>query len=64
MMNNKISLLLLLKRTTDNLPGDIDEVVLQVVYGNSRQPPGDQKSPSQQLRIIEDEEPEEDCLIG
>ncbi|KAJ8942900.1 hypothetical protein NQ314_009875 [Rhamnusium bicolor] len=57
---------LLMKRSSDNLTGDIDEIILQIVYGNSRKPPGDEKSPSQRLMVKseEEEENEEDTLIG
>lgn len=48
---------ILFKRSSDNLPGDIDEVVLQMVYGNSRKPLGDERSPSR--RLIEKLNPEE-----
>ncbi|XP_074042871.1 uncharacterized protein [Leptinotarsa decemlineata] len=63
MSNNRISLALLVKRSSENLYGDIDEVVLQLVYGNTRKPPGDEKSPSQRLMTIADGG-EENILIG
>lgn len=50
--NNKLSLALLIKRSSENLPGDIDEIVLQLVYGNLRKPPGDEKSPNRKLMVI------------
>ncbi|KAK9872264.1 hypothetical protein WA026_017065 [Henosepilachna vigintioctopunctata] len=41
---------LTLKRSSENLPRDvIDDIVLQVVYGNSRRHPGDENSPSQRF---------------
>lgn len=64
LISNNISLILLLKRSTENLPGDIDEIVLQVVYGNMRQPPGDDKSPSKELMVMEAEGSHDDILVG
>lgn len=64
LITNKISLGLLMKRSTEYLTGDIDEVVLQVVYGNMRQPPGDQNSPSVKLMTMQPEEKLEDSLTG
>lgn len=56
---NGISWGLLFKRTAD-LPCSINDVVLQLVYGNMRAPPGSENSPCQKLFIkptSEDEEP-------
>ncbi|KAJ8920579.1 hypothetical protein NQ315_004718 [Exocentrus adspersus] len=53
--SNKLSLALLMKRSSENLTGDIDEVVLQLVYGNSRKPPGDEKSPCRKLTVYPEE---------
>lgn len=53
-----------MKRTSEALSGEIDDVVLQVVYGNSRQPPGDDKSSFKLLMTSEDDETFEDSLIG
>lgn len=50
--NNKLTLAILLKRTGDHLSGNIDDIVLQMVYGNSRKPPGDEKSPAFKLRKV------------
>ncbi|CAG9823404.1 unnamed protein product [Phaedon cochleariae] len=63
---NRVSIALLMKRSSEHLSGEIDEVVLQMVYGNSRKPPGDGKSPSQRLMPKPDnvEEEEENILIG
>lgn len=63
-LSSNLSLGILLKRSTENLPGDIDEIVLQVVFGNKRKPPGDEMSPSQKLITRENEETYEDALIG
>jgi len=50
--NNKLTLAILLKRTGDHLSGNIDDIVLQMVYGNSRKPPGDEKSPAFKLKKV------------
>ncbi|XP_050307499.1 uncharacterized protein LOC126744182 [Anthonomus grandis grandis] len=50
--SNRLSFALLFKRSNENLTGNIDEVVLQMVYGNSRKPPGDDKSPAMKLRKL------------
>ncbi|XP_076270018.1 uncharacterized protein LOC143202402 isoform X1 [Rhynchophorus ferrugineus] len=62
--SNKLSFALLLKRCHDALKGQIDEIVLQMVYGNSRQPPGDEKSPSLRLRKVEAEDDPDKVLLG
>ncbi|KAL1491012.1 hypothetical protein ABEB36_011673 [Hypothenemus hampei] len=49
---SKPSFVLLFKRTNDSLSGNIDDVVLQMVYGNSRQPPGDDNSPALKLKKV------------
>lgn len=64
-LNNRIAMALLMKRSAENLPGDIDEIILQVVYGNSRQPPGDERSASFKLMTkSDDDENEENTMIG
>lgn len=45
----KPSMALLMKRTSENLPNTIDDVVAQMVYGNRRKPPGDENCPYQKL---------------
>lgn len=51
-----------LKRSSDNLPGNvIDDVVLQVVYGNSRKHPGDDDSPSKKFMKTD---PDDRLFIG
>lgn len=47
---------LLLKRSSENLPNNINEVVLQLVYGNRRKAPGDDGSPYQQLLLKKENE--------
>lgn len=49
---NRLTFALLFKRTNAQLAGNIDDIVLQMVYGNSRQPPGDDKSPAFKLRKV------------
>nr|CAI5848239.1 unnamed protein product [Callosobruchus analis] len=63
-LNGRISLALLIKRCSENLPGKIDDLVLQVVYGNSRKPPGDERSPNQKMMTKEEDGDEENILIG
>ncbi|XP_066156103.1 uncharacterized protein [Euwallacea fornicatus] len=50
--NNKLSFALLLKRAGDHLTGNIDDVVLQMAFGNLRRHPGDEKSPAFKLRKL------------
>ncbi|XP_045471841.1 uncharacterized protein LOC123678729 [Harmonia axyridis] len=51
-----------LKRSSENLPGNvIDDVVLQVVYGNSRKHPGDEGSPSKKFLKVD---PDDRTFIG
>ncbi|CAG9862741.1 unnamed protein product [Phyllotreta striolata] len=58
-LHGKFCLALLLKRNGD-LPGDIDDIVLQIVYGNMRKPPGSEFSPCDQLTVkIRDDEDDE-----
>ncbi|KAH1014049.1 hypothetical protein HUJ04_002944 [Dendroctonus ponderosae] len=49
---NRLTFALLFKRTNAHLAGNIDDIVLQMVYGNSRKPPGDHKSPACKLRKV------------
>ncbi|XP_030752429.1 uncharacterized protein LOC115879656 isoform X2 [Sitophilus oryzae] len=63
-VNNKISFALLLRRTNENLSGQIDDIVLQMVYGNCRKPPGDEKSPAFKLRKVEVEDNPDQVLLG
>ncbi|CAG9768426.1 unnamed protein product [Ceutorhynchus assimilis] len=49
MGNNRLTFALVFKRSNENLTGNIDDVVLQLVYGNSRKPPGDDRSPARKL---------------
>ncbi|CAH1109671.1 unnamed protein product [Psylliodes chrysocephalus] len=49
-LNGKFSMALLIKRNGD-LPGDIGDIVLQIVYGNLRKPPGSPNSPCDQLTV-------------
>ncbi|VEN44863.1 unnamed protein product [Callosobruchus maculatus] len=63
-LNGRISLALLIKRCSENLPGKIDELILQVVYGNSRKPPGDERSPNQKMMTKDEDGDEENILIG
>ncbi|CAH1280632.1 unnamed protein product [Diabrotica balteata] len=64
MLNGKVSLAMLVKRSGENLPGEIEDIVLQIVYGNSRAPPGDQNSPCQKLTIKKDNDEDEDNIIS
>lgn len=50
--SNRLTFALLFKRSNESLTGNIDDVVLQMVYGNSRQRPGDDKSPALKLRKV------------
>ncbi|XP_060518186.1 thioredoxin domain-containing protein 3-like isoform X2 [Cylas formicarius] len=67
---NKLSFALLFKRSSDGLTGCIDDVVLQLVYGNSRRPPGDDNSPSQKLskpgaeQNLPEEEAQDNVVLG
>ncbi|CAH1974649.1 unnamed protein product [Acanthoscelides obtectus] len=63
-LNGRISLALLIKRCSENLPGKIDDLVLQVVYGNGRKPPGDDRSPNQKMMTKGEDGDEENVLIG
>lgn len=47
----KPSIALLLKRSSENLPNTIDDVVDQLVYGNHRKPPGDENCAYQKLLL-------------
>ncbi|KAJ8961256.1 hypothetical protein NQ318_008940 [Aromia moschata] len=62
--SNKPSVALLLMRRSENLMGDIDEIVLQMVYGNARKPPGDEKSPSVALMKKGDEDDKDSVLVA
>ncbi|KAJ8982019.1 hypothetical protein NQ317_007727 [Molorchus minor] len=61
--SNKPSLAILLMRRSENLTGNIDDIVLQMVYGNSRKYPGDEKSPCRAL-MKRDEENEDNTVLG
>ncbi|XP_044752415.1 uncharacterized protein LOC123312194 [Coccinella septempunctata] len=51
-----------LKRSSEHLPGNvIDDVVLQVIYGNSRKHPGDDDSPSRKFLKTD---PDDRIFIG
>nr|CAH7743736.1 unnamed protein product [Callosobruchus chinensis] len=63
-LNGRISLALLIKRCSENLPGKIDDLILQVVYGNCRKSPGDERSPNQKMMTKEEDGDEENILIG
>ncbi|XP_056646626.1 uncharacterized protein LOC130451559 isoform X1 [Diorhabda sublineata] len=62
-LSGKITIAMIVTRNGD-LPGEIDDIVLQLVYGNSRKMPGDEHSPCQQLTFKKNNDDDVDSITG
>ncbi|XP_057668839.1 uncharacterized protein LOC130901433 isoform X4 [Diorhabda carinulata] len=62
-LSGKITIAMIVRRNGD-LPGEIDDIVLQLVYGNSRKMPGDEHSPCHQLTFKKNNDDDVDSITA